>query len=54
MKLKTKDIKAIRNKVNGKIALEMRMKSPRASVSKDRKKEASRRACRAKASFLFI
>lgn len=48
MKLDSKDIKSIKTKVNGKIALEMRMKSPRASISKDRKKEASKNACRGK------
>ncbi|MDO4198672.1 MAG: hypothetical protein Q4D13_06770 [Erysipelotrichaceae bacterium] len=51
MKLKKKDVNDIRKKVNGQIALEMRKKSPRASVTRDRKKEASRSACRGKASF---
>ena len=53
MRLKQKDINSINKRISGAIALEMRMKSPRASISKDKKKEASRKACRGKASFYF-
>ena len=42
---------SIATKVNGKIALEMRMKSPRACVHTDRKKENKKRQCRSKVSF---
>ena len=53
MKLKSKDKKTINRKINGQIHLEMRKKAPRYSISKDKKKEASRSACRGKASFYF-
>ena len=41
-------------RVNGQIALEMRMKSPRSSISKDRKKEKNKRQCRGRDNVSFF
>lgn len=45
---------SIKTAVNGAIALEMRKKSPRASIAKDKKKESSKYAARRNDDFFRI